>query len=379
MRILIIARGYPSPKYPLYGIFEWDQAKALSALGHEVIVAALDMRSLRRWRHWGTQHFHRDGVNVEVLSLPAGNIPKPLLNSLRVWALRRLYSRIVKLTGKPDIIHSHFIELGYASTQVLNREGIPLIHTEHYSGMNQTTLSGFYQSLGSMTYPKLSQVIAVSHSLSDNLKSKFNITPIVIPNIIDLSQFNAEVEAKDDSEFTYISVGGLTPNKNMAGLIHAFHHAFNDNPNVRLKIIGEGTQRKPLEALIKQLNLHDQVSLMGLLDRSSIARVMRESHAFVLASKSETFGLAYIEAMAMGLPVIATKCGGPEDFVTPENGLLVEIDQIEELAQQLIFMKENIHRYDRQKIADTVRTRYSPLSIATQLNELYLSKVQSKI
>ena len=376
MRILIIARGYPTPKYPLNGIFEFDQAKALADLGHEVIFAALDMRSLRRWRHWGAESFIQDKVHIEGLSLPGGNIPKPLLHKLRTAALSELYARILKRYGKPDLIHSHFIELGYATTQVLLREQIPLVHTEHYSGMNQAVISDYYQRLGASTYPKLSKIIVVSHALKDKLHTTFNIDPVVIPNIIDLRQFSANIQAKSESTFNYLSVGGLTPNKNMDVLIQAFHQAFSADRSVSLRIIGEGTQHSALETLIKQLHLANQVHLLGLKDRQAIAEIMQESHAFVLASKSETFGLAYLEAMAMGLPVLASRCGGPEDFVSAENGLLVAVDSMEELAQGLRTLKDNITRYDRHRIAQNVKTRYSPDAIATQLSELYRSLVE---
>ncbi len=211
----------------------------------------------------------------------------------------------------------------------------------------------------------------MSTALKNNLHAKFNIEPVVIPNIVDLSQFSADIQAKDESTFQFLSVGGLTSNKNMAVLIHAFHHAFGDDPTVSLRIVGDGTQRKPLESLIATLGLADRVILMGLQDRKAIAERLQESHAFVLASKSETFGLAYLEALAMGLPVIATRCGGPEDFVSAENGLLVSVDAIDELAQALRVMKETVHRYDRQAISKNVKDRYSPMAIATQLTELY--------
>ena len=103
---------------------------------------------------------------------------------------------------------------------------------------------------------------------------------------------------------------------------------------------------------------------------------MSESDCFVLASRRETFGVAYIEAMAMGLPVIATKCGGPEDFVTNENGILVPVDDIDKLKEALIKMHQNIDLYDREKISSSTRESFAPSTIAKHLIEVYKNVIK---
>ncbi|GEM02104.1 Glycosyltransferase involved in cell wall bisynthesis [Halolactibacillus halophilus] len=371
MRVLIVARGYPSEKYNINGIFEFDQAKALASSGHEVILAAVDVRSLRRWRRWGYVNFVKDGVHVEALNIPCGRVPKFILNKFRKIALSKIYSRVVKKHGKPDVIHSHFIGIGYTTAKVFREKGIPLVHTEHYSGMNQVELSNYYHKLGSFTYENMTKIIVVSEYLKNNIMKKFGIEPAVVPNIVDLSKFNYEIKKKNKIKFNFISVGSLSKNKRMDLLINAFNDAFKDEVNVNLFIYGEGSERKNLEDLINKLNLRKRVILMGLKDRKIIAKKMQESHCFVLASKLETFGVVYIEAMSMGLPVIATKCGGPEDFINRENGVLVEVDNVYDLTTSLIFMKEHIKSFNRKRISDSVKIRYSPNVISEQLNVIY--------
>ena len=70
MRIYIISRGYPSEKYVKNGIFEFDQAKALASIGHEVVFLALDLRSFRRKRKFGRESFQKRGVNIEAVNIP---------------------------------------------------------------------------------------------------------------------------------------------------------------------------------------------------------------------------------------------------------------------------------------------------------------------
>ena len=91
----------------------------------------------------------------------------------------------------------------------------------------------------------------------------------------------------------------------------------------------------------------------------------------MLASRSETFGVAYIEAMAAGLPVIATRCGGPEDFVTEENGILIPVDDESALTgamERMMFRRED---YDSAAISADIRRKFAPETIAARLTELY--------
>ena len=79
MFVCVVARGYPTNKYEMNGIFEFDQARALNQLGHKVIFVAIDLRSLRRWRKWGIEHFIKDGVEIYAINIPLGRLPHNVL------------------------------------------------------------------------------------------------------------------------------------------------------------------------------------------------------------------------------------------------------------------------------------------------------------
>lgn len=378
MRILIVSRGYPTKKYKMNGIFEFDQAKALAAAGHEVIFAANDMRSIRRWRKWGIEEKIIDGVKIYAINIPCGRIPKKCLEWMAIKALRHLYSYIERKCGRPDIIHSHFLSQGYSTVEALKEKSIPIVHTEHFSDMNQNKLDAHTQYIGERTYNNADQVLAVSGSLATSIKEKFGVDAVVVPNIVDTTVFHYSAMRHSDDEMFFISVGGLTKRKRMDLLISAFHRAFEGSIKVFMYIYGQGPERKNLENLIRQYHLEEQIFLMGLASREVIAKKMQESDCFVLASERETFGVVYVEAMATGLPVIATKCGGPEDFVSQENGVLVEVDNVPQLAQSLVYMRENIGRYNRERISLMVKERYSSRVISARLVEIYAGFQQDK-
>ena len=368
---MIVARGYPTEKYKMNGIFEFDQAKALTAAGHEVIFAANDMRSLRRWRKWGTEEKVINGVKIYAINIPCGRIPKKCLEWMAIKALRHLYSYIERKCGRPDIIHSHFLSQGYSAVVALKEKGIPIVHTEHFSDMNQKKLDVHTQYIGERTYNNADQVLAVSGSLATSIKEKFGVEAVVIPNVVDASVFDYLSAKRTDDEYYFISVGGLIKRKRMDLLISAFHRAFEGNTKVFLYIYGQGPERKNLENLIRQYHLEEQIFLMGLASREVIAKKMQESDCFVLASERETFGVVYIEAMATGLPVIATKCGGPEDFVDSNNGILIQANIVDGLVDALKNMCDNSQIYDRERIAEDIRNRFSPEAVAMDIIGVY--------
>ena len=110
---------------------------------------------------------------------------------------------------------------------------------------------------------------------------------------------------------------------------------------------------------------------MGLCSREEIAKQLKQCDCFVLASQSETFGVAYIEALAMGVPVIATKCGGPEAFVNEKNGLMVNVNDVEELTEALIYMYNNINMYDRKSISIEIQNKFSSEVVANKIINIY--------
>lgn len=371
MKVLIISRGYPTKKYNLNGIFEFDQAKALVKAGHEVIYAAIDMRSFRRWRKWGYESLYIDGVPIEAINIPCGRIHNIIYDKIKELALTGLYKRIMNKYGEPDVIHAHFLGMGYVSVKTLKDKNIPILLTEHLSSINQDILPSYLKRKGEFTYQKVDKLLTVSSLLSKKIEKNFSKENTVIPNIVDSSSFSFNNTICKDDGFTFISTGGLIKRKGMDILINAFYNAFANNNKIKLYVYGEGPERKNLEELITRLNLTKQVFLMGLVDRKIIAKKMQESHCFVLASKLETFGVVYIEAMAVGLPVIATRCGGPEDFVNDENGILIQVDSEDELSLAMLKIYNNYKQYNSEKISSKIIERYSSHNVARLIVQEY--------
>ena len=211
---------------------------------------------------------------------------------------------------------------------------------------------------------------SVSPTLKKRIKDKFGVDSIYIPNIVDTSLFIYEPREKN-KEFRFVSTGHLIPIKGNETTIRAFYKAFKYDDSVSLTIFGEGNERKKLEALIRDLALGDRIKLMGQTAREDMAKEYKLSDAFVLASRSETFGVSYIEALSSGLPVLATRCGGPEVFVNNGNGILSDVDDVDALAKNMQYLYENVDIFDRQKISDKTREEFSSENIGKKIIEIY--------
>lgn len=370
MYILIISRGYPTEKYKTNGIFEFDQAKALAVAGHKVVYAAVDVRSIRRWRKWGIEKKTIEGVKVYAINLPGGRIPKGILRKMSMLGLNILYKVISKEQGKPDIIHAHFAGIGYIASKLKEKTDIPFVMTEHLSTMMKPEIDRRLFETAKQAYDNADILITVSPALKNVINKRFNRNAIYIPNIVDTDLFSIS-PIKKDNIFRFVSVGGLIVRKRMDLTIEAFGNAFKDNERVTLTIFGEGPERASLENLIRKHNVSDKVRLMGLQSREDISKYLKESDCFVLASQAETFGVVYIEALASGIPVIATKCGGPEGFVNDRNGIIIPVDDIDALVEAMKYMYYNANSYNRELISEEARKQFSPSAIANRLTDLY--------
>ena len=372
MNVLFISRGYPSEKYPTNGIFEYDQAKALAEYGHNIIFCFIDIRSLRRTRKWGIEKFERDNVLIYGINIPLGIIPRNISSYFRYHGLKLLYNKIKKEYGNPDLMHAHFTNYAYAAARLKKINKIPLVTTEHASEIMSKKIDKKVFQMAKFAYSKSDKIISVSPAFQKIIKNKFNQKSIYIPNIVDREIFNLNrAKQNKKNEFSFISVGNLIKHKRMDHVIRAFNKAFENNRKINLTIIGGGPEENNLKKLIKKLNLENRIKLTGRLERKDISEHFKNSNVFVLASKGETFGVVFIEAMASGLPVIATKCGGPEHFIGKEQGLIIEKDNIGQLSEAMKKIYNNINNYDNRKISKITTEQFSSENIAKQITEVY--------
>lgn len=376
MRIFVISRGYPSRKYVINGNFEFDQAKALAARGHVVVYLAIDLRSIRRWRHWGRESLKKDQVNIEAINIPLGRIPERIFQYVSVYSLLRVFNECKEKYGSPDIIHAHFTNFAYSAVKALKKTNIPIVMTEHNSAINKQNINRRVKKVAQYVYESVDEIISVSPALQKRLKDLFHVDSTYIPNIVDSKIFSYRPKLENSNIFRIVTVGNLIPLKRMDRLIRGFSFFHREYNNSELVVIGDGPERKKLQKQVSELNLVEAVVFLGMCSREIIAENLKRASCFALVSSSETFGVAYIEALACGIPVIATTCGGPEGFVHQGNGILIPVDDDEALLQALVTMHNTHHNYNSLLIATEIATNFSPERVAHQL-EIYYQRLIS--
>lgn len=368
MKVAVISRGKPNQQYPLNGIFEFDQAKALAKQGIEVAFIAIDFRARSFKRKYGLFKYECDGVHVFELSLPINVYRRalPILQRLLLIPFRAM----LKSFGKPDVVHAHFYSIAAIATVIKKKYGIPLVVTEHSSKINKpaSEISALDKKVAAKAYNRCNSLICVSKALADNILQNFNHDSSVIPDMVDNQIYSYGGKNKNLSPFVYVSVGNLVPIKAFDVLIEAFAKADDD---AQLYIIGDGSEKTKIENQITKLGLEGKVKLLGRLNRLEINEIYQHGHVFVLPSQSETFGVSYVEAMYAGLPVIATRCGGPESFVDDSNGMLVAVNDVEGMADAMNAMRANYSAYDPVKISEESTKKFSPDVISGEIIEIY--------
>lgn len=389
MNILILPSWYPSFDNPIAGIFVKEQVEGLAKLNPHysfTVIKPLIINSFKtnikkflkaKIRHTTNTLF--DEIEIECNFI----IPSKLNKINLFFKLQYIYEAyIIKkaLKKKPiNIVHAHVsYPGGYLAMHLSKILGVPYIITEHMSPfpfeIDPYYKNGMVTKLVTDPLKRADRIIAVSTSLARRI-AEFNIGyPQVIPNMINEEFFHPKPNInafRNKNNFKFLSIGSLNIQKGFDVLIQAFTKIIDKFPNSSLIIGGEGEGREIYEGLAKELGVDNKIYFTGLLNRVQTRNYLLECDAFILASRHETFGCVYAEAIACGKPIIATLCGGPEDIVNSINGLLCKIDDVEDLASKMLLTMENIDNYESKLIRDDFMQRFSQQAVSDTIISLY--------
>ena len=376
---MIISRGIPDQAEPQWGCFEKDQAEALAAIGHKVVVASVDSRFRLTYRQFGITHRIINGIDYYNSFLIPGAITnllgKAFTQRVRTAQFNRIFCRIMQEHGKPDVILGEFVFNTVLGVEVHKKYNIPLVWIEHYSRFNNKELDPRTKYEAGITYKNTDAVIAVSSNLQKALNRHFGITASVVHNT-----FGPEFRYTPHSVGNIchlVSVGSLFYGKGFDLLVKALADINGQMPKWDLQIIGEGDFRPQLEQLIDAHGLKDKISLPGRRNKQEIAAVLQSSDCFILPSRGENFSVAVLEALACGCPVIASDCGDIKVCITDKNGMIFPVEDTRALEECLLHFFEHRQDYDREAIAADCQDRFSAEVIAGQLTEILNNTVSA--
>ena len=413
MKILILPSEQFIPAHePLAGTFQNDQAKVLIKAGHKVsvisvqlkyslpmIAKAIIFRFIGKRPANATKHLKFS----ELLSLgwqkifyPEKFIKKEYLNDLEIYRAEGFYmkapsprsdykywikagmiafDRYIKENGRPEIIHAHnALYAGLLAERIFESYQIPYMITEHSSYFSRNLYDSSLLPKAKSVFEKARIATAVSPFL---IKCLEDIFPAVtkwqlLPNVADPAFEEKPLQKNSNTErFIFLHIANLIPLKQQSLLIEAFHEAFNTDENVQLEFAGEGESFSHLQQMINYLGEKGRIHLLGRLSKEAIFEKLNNVQVVCLPSEYETFGVSLLEAILRGVPVIASRCGGPDDIISEENGILFTVNDKNGLKQALHTIKNKYPQYNSESIKRAAIQKFGSASFLNKLENYY--------
>ena len=350
-----------------------DQALAAARTNRVVVLynegPAWSVRRLFELREGEEEGLRTLRVRHRASALPrAGSV-------LAVGGLEAGLDRLRRDGFRPDVIHAHTLAAAAAALALGRAHRIPVVVSEHWSAFALRTLSTWEARLARLVFERVDLVCPVSERLREAVAAYAPRARLrVVGNPVDTALF-ASVRRRPPSPSgpaRLLAVGLLGEKKGMGRLLDALAWRNGARPVV-LDLVGEGPAAAELGRQARELGVGDTVRFRGLMAREDIARLMGEVDLFVLPSLIETFGVALVEALAAGLPVVATDVGVAREVVDKRSGVVVPPDDVGALAQAIEQALARLPEYDPSGAAAVVRERFSPEAVGRQWDEVYRS------
>jgi glycosyltransferase involved in cell wall biosynthesis len=382
-KICLISHLFPCDQQDYKGNFVRDLAVELSYRGHEVHVVtpmrpgavreeAIDGVFVHRFAYYGW----RRGIQLGQLK---GNSPM-LLGSLILLGTMKCLLSVLKHNS--DLVHAYWVVpgglIGLIAGRLTRR---PVVATAAGSDLTTAPEYRLARLLTTLTLKHLDRVLPVSTAMK-KIAMKLGLpgdrgTVIHGPVGIDTGDLKETAKQQPFTEKygrSLIYVGNLTAPKRAETIIRAMQKVTEMYADCRLVLIGEGTLRPSLEALADELGLRKHVHFCGALPHEEVLQMLKCADVFVHCSDYEGLGMAVMEAMGAGLPVVASRVGGVPDLVLEgKTGFMIPPDDVERYAEKILLLLKNDQL--RQELGSNARRfaekHLNKQTILAQLETVY--------
>ena len=319
--------------YPVYGgsgVVATELGKALAERGHQIHFIAYSMP-------------FRLGPVTENIFFHEVNIAASPLFEYPPYSLA-LTSKMVDVVRyeELDLLHVHYA-IPHATSAVLARQilstqglSIPVVTTLHGTDITLTGQDPSFAPVVNYSINESDGVTAVSEYLRAETQHHFDVQQEieVIPNFVDANRFRRTNKQHfkqalcPNGEKVLVHVSNFRPVKRATDVVKVFHRLRNEGMAVKLLLVGDGPDRVPAQHLARELDVYEDVRFLG--KQEPVEEILSIADVFLMPSGSETFGLAALEAMACGVPVVASNIGGlPELVVEGQCGFLCPLGDID--------------------------------------------------
>ena len=381
MNILIIPSWYDTPDNPVRGIFFKEQAQALyeyyrnNNIEATVTILALQQFNIREKKLYkGIKRITVSDENgIKTIRARMFHIPKIEEINIRRGAgyLKKLILQTEKMLGfKFDLIHIHSVQFS-GIWYALSGLKIPYVITEHSSAFFRNRIGKTEIKYLPRVFDKAKSVIAVGKGLAEKIQVYSQKKVNVIFNIVKDVPFSSFEHLERDERFVFFSLGYDIKVKGFDILLNAFSKFLEKESAVL--VLGGLTEKsqKILSDQAQSLGIQNNLILKGRIPHDDVYKMMKQSSCFVLPSRFETFGIVLAESMYVGRPVIASRTGGPDSFVTENTGLLIEPGNEEQLVNALLEMKNQYSKYNQNDIRQYALETFTANVICDKINQVY--------
>lgn len=378
MKVLVASRLYPSSAYPSRGTFVHEQVRFLNAHCDLEIISPIPyfppLPGRGRWSAYGRvgQRETLDGLEVRYpryLSFPRR------LFFTGLW--RRYLGALRRVGGSvPDLIHAHLAYPdGLAAIEYGRQVNRPVVISVHGHDVREIPdACSEWRALVSRALTGAELVIASSGDVRERVRELGVADDRIrsIPQGVDCSLFRGADRQPGDGGWQLLYVGRFDVRKGMGVLLEAMHEVRRERGDVRLRLVGGSPVSGTADDFREQARgLEDCVEFVDEKSHEDIPALMAAADVFVLPSFYDSFGIVLIEAMACGLPVVATRCGGPEDIVEEGMGILVAVGDARALARGILTVLNEYEGFDRAEIRRRIKAQYDYRGVAERIYGVY--------
>jgi glycosyltransferase involved in cell wall biosynthesis len=274
------------------------------------------------------------------------------------------------------VIHAHTALLdGAAAAELKAKFDVPLVLTEHTGPLSVITRTRHMRRRVHRALLNSDRVVAVSNALARTIRQTFpelNLSIDIIPNGVDERLFAVVPQLPVPSlQKTILWIGSFDPLKRPLLALEAFAAIAKRRPEFNLHFIGRGSLEAVMRREVERLGLGRRVRIDDYYDRVKLAGVMSRASMLMVTSIVETFSLVTIEALSSGVPVVSTRCGGPEDIlVEPWLGRLSE-DSLEALTAALLEITSTLADFPAERMRAYAVDRFGMNVVAKRYIALY--------
>ena len=371
LNVLMFPAWYPSPARPFLATFHREHARA-TALYHDLVVLDAPREHTDGVRGRQVEEVVEDGIRI--VRLRYGRAPVPKTTMVRyISAVIATYRALVRSGFTPDVIHGHLYFIALPAVILGRLFRVPVVITENAECF-ATGLSRADRLEARLALGLADRVLPVSRSLrvlmeAQGVRARYE----EIPNAVDTKVFypDAVAAARGEGPYRLLTVARMMPVKGVANLLRSLAVLRRLRTDFTLDIVGDGDHRAEYEALAASLGLGGHVRFLGFQSREAVADHMRAAHVFVLGSLTENCPCVLLEAMASGLPIVATDVGGVREFVPEHMGAFAPRENPEALARTIAAMLDRLASLDPAEMAAYARSRFSLEAVGAQVDRVY--------